>query len=119
MFKLTGAVVLVSIVSLHQSRSSVCAGVADRCPACSCEWLGAVRACAHEAGAEILITIRAEHRKIQGLIKPTAGSFRTDVNHFLVMLAAAAVVNEIVLLIWSPAVASGALVLFDTVSKGG
>jgi hypothetical protein len=104
-FKLTAAVVLVSIVP-YTNREVACVlgwlAVAPPAVASGLALFGQVRM-KHELA--ILMTIRTEHRRLQRLIDATCDSFSKHVNGFLTLLSIAAVSNAIVvLLVWEPVV---------------
>jgi hypothetical protein len=105
-FKVTAAVVLVSIVP-YTNREVACVlgwlAVAPPAVASGLALLGHVRM---KRELEMLKIIKAEHRKAQGLIDPSVGSFGKHVNAFLTLLVFAAIANAIVVLfIWRPGVA--------------
>jgi len=105
-FKLTAAVVLVSIVP-YTNREVACVlgwrAVAPPVVASCLAIFGLVRMWRE---LEILMTIRAAHRRLQELIKPSDERFSTHVKVFLSLLIIAAIANAyIVLSTWQPAVA--------------
>ena len=108
-FKLTGAVVLVSIVP-YTNREVVCVSnwfaVAPLAVAIGLALLGLARMTRE---VDILMEVRAEHRRQQGLVPAAASSFGRHVDRFLGLLLFATVVNAIlVLYIWRPAVVRSA-----------
>jgi len=105
-FKVTAGVVLVSIVP-YTNRDVACVlgwlAVAPPAVAIALALFAYVRM---KRELEILKLIKNEHRKLQGLMNPSVGTFGKHVNTFLSLLVIASIFNTIIVLfIWRPAVA--------------
>jgi hypothetical protein len=105
-FKVTAAVVLVSIVP-YTNRDVACVlGSLAVAPPAVAIGLAVLALERMRREIAILQRIKTEHRKRQGLMDPKGGSFGIHVNLFLGSLVFAAMANAyIVLYVWRPAVA--------------
>lgn len=105
-FKLTGAVVLVSIVPYTNREVACVLGWLAVAPPAVASGLALFGHVCIKREVETWALIRAEHRKTQNLNQSKTETFSKHVNWFLSLLVVAAISNAIIVLsIWRPAVA--------------